>query len=51
LLVSIAIYSKAWSIGGNGIRIRIWMILVFDAAFIIGGIIAYFSQEAISVII
>jgi hypothetical protein len=46
-----AIYSKAWSVGGNGIAINYYMIIVFNLLLIIGGIIAAFSQAAISVII
>ena len=44
-----AIYSKAWSIGGNGITVTIPLIVGFNIILMIGGIIAYFSLEAVSI--
>ncbi len=45
-----AIYSKAWSLGGDGIEFSYIAITVFNVFLATGGIITIFSPEAIEVI-
>lgn len=49
LISIVAIYSKAWSIGGSGITITIPWIVSFNVILIIGGVIAAFSLYAVNV--
>ena len=49
LITIVAIYSKAWSIGGNGITVTLPLIIGFNIVLIIGGVIAAFSLEAVNV--
>lgn len=51
IIAIVAVYSKAWSLGGNGIAINIWLIILFNVLIIAGGIIGYFSTEVIQVIL
>lgn len=51
LIAVVALYSRAWSLGGQGIEINVWYIILFDVALIIGGIIGYFSDSAINIIL
>ena len=44
-----AIYSKAWSLGGNGITVGIPFIIGFNVLLIIGGTVAAFSLEVVNV--
>ena len=45
----VAIYSKAWSLGGNGITVGIPFIIGFNVLLIIGGTVAAFSLEVVNV--
>lgn len=54
LLVTIAIafvalYSKPWSLGGRGIEINYWLLGVYVVLFLMGAIVAAFSQTGITV--
>jgi hypothetical protein len=51
MMVVVAIFSKAWSIGGNGLTINIYMIVAFNALLIIGAVIAIFATDAINIIL
>ena len=42
-IVLMALFSRAWSLGGQGIDFNIWIIIIFDVCVIIGGVIAYLS--------
>ena len=44
LIVIVALYSKAWSLNGQGLAIQWWFILLMDCAIIIGALIGYFSS-------
>lgn len=39
LIVLTVIYSKAWSMGGGGIKITYWLIIVFWLIIFIGGVL------------
>jgi len=43
IIAIIAVFSKAWSLGGIGITINIFLIIVFNVLLIAGGVIGYFS--------
>lgn len=47
----VAIFSKAWSLGGNGITFNIWLILLFNILLVIGGLIGTLSTTAIQIIL
>lgn len=47
----VALYSRAWSLGGQGININLGLIMVFNAALILGGIIGYLSDDVITIIL
>jgi len=49
LIAIVALYSRAWSLGGRGINVNIWIILAFNLVIIIGGLIGYFSSEGITI--
>ena len=51
LIVVVALFSKAWSLGGQGIGVNIWFVVVMDLAIIGGAVIGYFSYRVISVIL
>ena len=43
LIFVVALYSKAWSLGGQGFAVNIWFVVVMDLAIICGALIGYFS--------
>jgi len=45
----VALYSRAWSLGGRGINVNIWLLLAFNLIIIIGAVIGYFSEDALAV--
>lgn len=51
LIAIVALYSRAWSLGGIGININIWLIIAFNLALVVGGVIAFLSDDAIIVIL
>jgi hypothetical protein len=51
LIALVAVYSRAWSLGGMGLTITWWMVVLFNAMLITGGLIGYFSNAAINIIL
>ena len=51
LIFIVALYSKAWSLGGRGLAVNIWFVIVIDLAIIIGAIIGYYSYDVITIIL
>lgn len=51
IIIIMAIYSKAWSFGGEGIDLNIYMVVSFNLALIIGGVIGAFSEDALNIIL
>ena len=51
LIVLIVFYSKAWSMGGAGVKINYWIILIFWALVAAGGIAANFIPNVMQPII
>ena len=49
LIAVVALYSRAWSLGGIGININIWLIIAFNLVIIIGGIIGFFSPFGLGI--
>ena len=47
----VALYSRAWSLGGRGINVDIWIIVAIDVVILIGGIIGYFASSALVLIL
>ena len=43
LIVVVAWYSRAWSLGGHGVRVDGWFVLVFDVGFVLMVVLGYFS--------
>lgn len=48
-IVILALFSRPWSLGGLGLDFNLWVIIFVDVCVIIGGVIAYFSEEGIKV--
>jgi len=40
LIILTVVYSKAWSMGGAGIKINYWIIIAFWVVISVGGILA-----------
>lgn len=51
LMFVVALYSKAWSLGGQGVGVNIWFVVVMDLGLIVGALIGYFSYEVITIIL
>lgn len=51
LIVVVALYSKAWSLGGRGLAVNIWFVIVIDLAIITGAIVGYYSYNVITIIL
>ena len=49
LVTVVALYSKAWSLGGRGIEFNVWFVLAASAILIGGATIGYFSDYAINI--
>ena len=44
-----SLYSKAWSYGGIGIEIKLWMVAVINVVIVIGMVTAYFIPSVVSI--
>ena len=51
LIVVVALYSNAWSLGGRGLAVNIWFVIVIDLAIIIGAVVGYLSYQVITIIL
>jgi len=51
LMFIVALYSKAWSLGGQGLGVNIWFVVVIDMSLVAGALIGYFSYEVITIIL
>ena len=49
LVTVVALYSKAWSLGGRGVEFNVWLVVAASLVLIGGAIIGYFSDYAINV--
>lgn len=49
LVFFVALYSKAWSLGGVGIGVNEWFTVAIGVLLIAGALIGYYSYEAISI--
>jgi hypothetical protein len=51
VIIIMAFFSKAWSLGGAGIKINYWLIIVFWAIVAIGGTLAALTTGFMSTVI
>jgi hypothetical protein len=45
----VALYSKAWSIGGAGWEINLPVIIAFNSLLVIGGIVGIFKFQVVNI--
>lgn len=46
-----ALYSRAWSFGGRGIRLNYWYVLALGILWVVGGAMGAFLSEATYIIV
>lgn len=49
LIAVVALYSNAWSLGGRGLEVNVWVVLIFIGILGIGAVVAVFSTVAINI--
>ena len=49
LVFVVALYSKAWSLGGRGFEFNVWFLLVAGIIIVLGAIVGSFSFEVANI--
>lgn len=49
VLCVVALYSRAWSLGGLGFTFNLWWVIAFNVILIVGAIIGYHSYDGINI--